>query len=211
MGLFDRNSSKTQQTSNIQEETNVSTDNRIATGGSFQAGNVGGSLSIVNASPGAINLASNVIERNDNLTRDVITGVGTAAVNLVKGNQDFVGDVAEKGFDLAERGFVSQERNLDRSLDFGSKAIDAVQDTGREAVGFLTKLTDNVLTRDTIQKISERTESGLNEALRAVETVGTVGSQENENTRNLSIAAITGIVAVGGIIFIVLKNRSKGR
>jgi len=209
MGLFDRNSSRTTQQTNIREDTRINTDNRIATNGSTQLGPVGGSVSINDGSGQVLSLAAQTVESNDRLTRDVITGVGTAAVDLVKGNQEFVGKVAEQGLDLAERGFESQEKNLDRSLDFGSQAIGAVQQTGREAVGFLTQLTDNVLSRDAIQKISERTDAGLNEALRAVETVGTVGSQENEQTRTLSMAAIAGIVAVGGIIFIVVKNRKK--
>ena len=212
MALFSSKKSRTQvsntsvtdiDTTNVQQ-----TDQSINTGQRFS--NVGGGIVVTDASPEVITLASNVAQGQSqvagaslefagnvvNAAGNAVAGIAQASADVVESSQDFASDINANSLEsvtgIADRAFDSQDRALDR-----------VADQAERSTGFLTQLTDNVLARDAVQNIAARTEGQLNEALRAVENVGTVGGQGNTKTQTIAIAAVLG----GGILLFLLTRK----
>lgn len=207
MGFFDRNSKKT-QVSNISttdiDTTNVQqTDQSVNTGRQFRE--IGGSVVVTDSSPEVITLATTAVNRQADITESIaaaagnaVSGIAQASSETTKAGFDFAGDINASSLE-------SVTNITDRAFDSQDRALDTVAQTGREATGFLTQLTDNVLARDAVQNIAARTEGQLGDALRAIEGVGTTGSQNTEQQRNLVI----GVIVVGIAAMFFLGTRKK--
>lgn len=194
-------------TTNIQQ-----TDQSVNTG--LQVRGVNGGVVVTDSSPEVITLANTAVgttgavgveairaadrqgARNAQLTSNIVGSIGSAANNVINAQSRFAGDLSSRAFDAFET--VNE-----RAFDAQENALDVVSQTGREATGFLTQLTDNVLARDAVQNIAARTEGQLNEALRAVENVGTTGSQ---NTQQRNALMIGGVILGLGVIWALSRR-----
>jgi len=207
MGLFSSSKKRTsvvnQSTTDI-DTTNVQqTDQSVNTGRQFRE--IGGSVVVTDSSPEVITLATTVAGRQADLSESIANAAGTAVAGIAQASSettkagfDFAGDVNQNSLE-AVTGIT------DRAFDSQDRALDVVAENSERSAGFLTQLTDNVLARDAVQNIAARTEGSLNEALRAIEGVGTTGSQNTEQQRNLVIG-----VAVAGLAVLFFATRKKG-
>lgn len=191
MGFFDKSSSKNYSTANtaVTDNTFAPTDNRVATGGGSQFGNssVSGGVSgpvYISQSDGsgeAIGLVSDTLDNSRAINKSLIEGAG---------------GVVSDSFDFAGKAIAANSDGLEMAYDFGSRSLDSIDRQSGQTVDYLTSLTDNVLARDTIQKVTGQIDGSLNDVLRAVDNVGTVGSQTTTKNGITMLAVVAGAVAI---------------
>tara|TARA_R110000772_G_scaffold39159_1_gene92225 strand:+ start:6520 stop:7179 length:660 start_codon:yes stop_codon:yes gene_type:complete len=218
MGLFDRNSKRTSVANTSLTDidtTNTQITDQSATGKN-RIDNVSGGVVIQDGSREAITLAGQASNNATLLAGSIANAAGAAVSSIaassaaqVKDSQDFASDINANSLEtvtgITERSFDNAEKSLDILASTGSKALDTLADQSKNTTGFLTTLTDNVLARDAVQNIAARTEGSLNEALRAIEGVGTTGSQNTTKQRNLIIG---GVIAVAAAMFIFGRKKA---